>query len=145
MTKPCEYCGAVLPEGVDKRTRQQRSAHFAKHAEERARAAPVAQPASHDSRDLLQRALDALESATAYPGRRAFAPLIAEMRAVLATPAPVAQPDWRRLAVTWLRAKAADQAQTNEKYPRHAAAYPSWTERVVTMQRLADDLEREDD
>jgi len=45
------------------------------------------------SRELLQRALDALESLTAYPGRRAFSPLIAEMRAALATPAPVAQPE----------------------------------------------------
>jgi len=47
------------------------------------------------SRDILQRALDALESATAYPGRRAFAPLIAEMHAALAAPAPVVQPVWR--------------------------------------------------
>ena len=46
MTKPCEYCGEVLPEGVDKRTRQQRSAHFAKHAEER-RAAESPALAAH--------------------------------------------------------------------------------------------------
>lgn len=26
--KPCEYCGTVLPVGIDKRTRQQRSHHF---------------------------------------------------------------------------------------------------------------------
>ena len=29
MNKPCEYCGCALPLGVDKRTRQQRSHHFA--------------------------------------------------------------------------------------------------------------------
>ncbi len=29
MNKPCEYCGCDLPLGVDKRTRQQRSHHFA--------------------------------------------------------------------------------------------------------------------
>jgi hypothetical protein len=29
MRKPCEYCGTDLPLGVDKRTRQQRSYHFA--------------------------------------------------------------------------------------------------------------------
>jgi hypothetical protein len=29
MNKPCEYCGRDLPLGVDKKTRQQRSHHFA--------------------------------------------------------------------------------------------------------------------
>ena len=29
MNKPCEYCGCDLPLGVDKKTRQQRSHHFA--------------------------------------------------------------------------------------------------------------------
>ena len=29
MSKPCEYCGRDLPLGVDKKTRQQRSHHFA--------------------------------------------------------------------------------------------------------------------
>ena len=29
MNKPCEYCGCDLPIGVDKKTRQQRSHHFA--------------------------------------------------------------------------------------------------------------------
>lgn len=27
--RPCEYCGAALPEGVDRGTRRQRSFHFA--------------------------------------------------------------------------------------------------------------------
>jgi hypothetical protein len=31
----CEYCGQVLPLGVDKRTRQIRSFHFEQHAAER--------------------------------------------------------------------------------------------------------------
>jgi hypothetical protein len=29
MNKPCEYCGCDLPLGVDKKTRQHRSHHFA--------------------------------------------------------------------------------------------------------------------
>lgn len=35
MKPDCEYCGAALPEGVDKKTRQKRSAHFAQHTAER--------------------------------------------------------------------------------------------------------------
>jgi hypothetical protein len=31
--KPCEYCGADLPEGVDKSTRRIRSFHFSECAE----------------------------------------------------------------------------------------------------------------
>ncbi len=50
---------------------------------------------------------------------------------------------WQREAVAWLRGKAAEQAQNNERWPEHAKCYPSWTERVETAQRLADDLERE--
>ena len=50
---------------------------------------------------------------------------------------------WQREAVAWLRGKAAEQAQNNERWPEHARCYPSWTERVETAQRLADELERE--
>ena len=50
---------------------------------------------------------------------------------------------WQREAVAWLRGKAAEQAQNNERWPEHAKCYPSWTERVKTAQRLADELERE--
>ncbi len=52
-------------------------------------------------------------------------------------------PTWQREAVGWLRGKAAEQAQNNERWPEHAKCYPSWTERVETAQRLADELERE--
>lgn len=50
---------------------------------------------------------------------------------------------WQMQAVAWLRGKAAEQAQNNERWPEHARRYPSWTERVKTTQRLADELERE--
>ena len=56
MSKPCEYCGEVLPEGVDKRTRQQRGAHFAKHTEERRAAEPPA-PVAPDHGWLLSGSL----------------------------------------------------------------------------------------
>ena len=61
-----------------------------------------------------------------------------------AAPAPVAQTlTWESQAIAWLRGKAAEQAQNNERWPRHAACYPSWIERVKHAQQLADDLERE--
>ena len=41
MNKPCEYCGCDLPLGVDKKTRQQRSHHFATC---KARPAPEVEP-----------------------------------------------------------------------------------------------------
>ena len=41
MNKPCEYCGCDLPLGVDKKTRQQRSHHFATC---KARPAPEVKP-----------------------------------------------------------------------------------------------------
>lgn len=50
---------------------------------------------------------------------------------------------WQHQAVAWLRSKAAEQAQTNQRYPRHAECYPSWVQRVEQAQRLANDLERE--
>ena len=50
---------------------------------------------------------------------------------------------WQGQAVAWLRGKAAEQAQNNERWPDHAKWHPSWTERVETMQRLADELEHE--
>lgn len=51
--------------------------------------------------------------------------------------------DWRKQAIAWIRGKAAEQAQTNQKYPRHAECYPSWVEKVHTLERLAGDLEAE--
>lgn len=50
---------------------------------------------------------------------------------------------WQKQAVAWLRGKAAEQAQNNERWPGHAKCYPSWIERVKTTQRLADELEYE--
>jgi hypothetical protein len=41
MNKPCEYCGCDLPLGADKKTRQQRSHHFATC---KARPAPEVKP-----------------------------------------------------------------------------------------------------
>lgn len=52
---------------------------------------------------------------------------------------------WQKEAVAWLRGKAAEQAQNNERWPEHAKCYPMWTERVKTAQRLADALESEID
>ena len=50
---------------------------------------------------------------------------------------------WQRQASAWLRGKAAEQAQTNERYPEHVKCYPSWTERVKQLQALAEELDRE--
>jgi hypothetical protein len=51
--------------------------------------------------------------------------------------------NWKMQAVAWLRGKASEQAQNNERWPEHAKCYPSWTERVEQMQHLANELERE--
>lgn len=50
--------------------------------------------------------------------------------------------DWRPAAVAWLRAQANEQEARNKESPRHAAAYPSWGERVRWWRSAADDLER---
>lgn len=50
---------------------------------------------------------------------------------------------WQTQAAAWLRAKATEQSQINERYPKHAACYPSWVDRVKIMQRLAEELERD--
>jgi hypothetical protein len=58
MSKPCEYCGADLPLGVDKGTRRVRSFHFAS-CEKR----PKTTPPSMDieaQRDALLEALQDL-------------------------------------------------------------------------------------
>lgn len=39
--KPCEYCHADLPAGTNKKTRQQRSAHFATCAARLAQPSPI--------------------------------------------------------------------------------------------------------
>jgi len=51
--------------------------------------------------------------------------------------------DWRRQATAWIRGKAAEQAQTNQKHPRHAECYPSWVEKVHVLERLACELDAE--
>jgi len=50
---------------------------------------------------------------------------------------------WQRQASAWLRGKAAEQAQINERFPQHVRCYPSWTERVKQLQDLAEELDRE--
>lgn len=61
MSKPCEYCGADLPLGVDKRTRRIRSYHFA-HCEKRpVKVAPTVLDADQMA-DLLVRLEDAVEA-----------------------------------------------------------------------------------
>ena len=49
--------------------------------------------------------------------------------------------DWRQMAVAWLRRKATAQAENNERWPDHAACYPSWRNYVDRAQRFADELE----
>lgn len=51
--------------------------------------------------------------------------------------------NWQTQAVAWLRGKAAEQAQNNERWPEHAKCYPRWMQYVETAQRLADELEHE--
>jgi len=58
--------------------------------------------------------------------------------------APAAVPvAWHVQAVAWLRGKAAEQAQNNERWPDHAKAYANWRDTVKFAERFADDLERE--
>lgn len=63
---------------------------------------------------------------------------IAFARAVLAR--SEAAGDWRQHAIAWLRRKAAEQAVTNARFPRHAECYPNWVRQVTILQRLADEL-----
>ncbi|TXD58900.1 hypothetical protein FUT88_13590 [Ralstonia sp. TCR112] len=71
---------------------------------------------------------------------RAFVREVEQTDAAQADVRPVA---WHRLAVAWLRGKAADQAKTNEKYPEHAACYENWRNVVTYAQKFADELEHE--
>lgn len=50
---------------------------------------------------------------------------------------------WKRRAVEWLREKANEQVQNNERWPEHTKCYPTWTERVRMLQWLAEELESE--
>lgn len=50
---------------------------------------------------------------------------------------------WQTMASAWLKGKAAEQAQANEKYPRHAECYPTWVARVGILQKLAADIEHD--
>lgn len=50
---------------------------------------------------------------------------------------------WKKQAAAWLRHKAEVQARTNEAYPEHAKAYPSWAERIGFAQQWASELEHE--
>lgn len=79
----------------------------------------------------------AIEEGMKQPGARLLytsPPIPADM---------VMVPRWEQQAVAWLRGKAAEQAQNNERWPEHAKCYPSWVDRVKYAQLLADDLERE--
>ena len=51
--------------------------------------------------------------------------------------------NWKMQAVAWLRGKAAEQEQNNERWPEHAKCYQTWRDYVTFAQRLADELERE--
>jgi chromosome segregation ATPase len=73
---------------------------------------------------------------------RKFEALMKETRDLVLS-GSAAMTTWQMEAVAWLRGKAAEQAQNNDRWPEHAKCYPSWTERVGTAQRLADELERE--
>jgi len=53
---------------------------------------------------------------------------------------PVAS-DWRLAAAQFLRDEAAQQQASNEKWPRHAEAYPEWTKRIDWAIRMAEKLE----
>lgn len=63
-TKPCEYCGHVLPLGVDKRTRQIRSAHFDSCTEKPVEELGPVQDDTAPATDvaLLRQSLEALEA-----------------------------------------------------------------------------------
>lgn len=67
-------------------------------------------------------------------GLRPAAPAQSAQRAA----EPVA---WERLAVAWLRGRAAAQDQNNERWPEHAKAYDRWRYYVTIAQVLADELE----
>lgn len=56
--KPCEYCGQTLPVGVDKRTRQIRSAHFASCAKKPVYQRPVVQT-TYNEDEIAQACMEA--------------------------------------------------------------------------------------
>lgn len=48
---------------------------------------------------------------------------------------------WNRHASAWLRYKAAGLGASCQKWPEHAALYPSWRERVRWLEELANEAE----
>lgn len=65
-----------------------------------------------------------------------------QARAALTAEKVAAEPvTWERLAVAWLRGRAAAQDQNNERWPEHAKAYDRWRYYVTIAQALADELE----
>lgn len=58
MTRPCEYCGAELPENVDKRSRRARTFHFQTCP---ARPKPEPAPEIVSAIDTIDAAVRALE------------------------------------------------------------------------------------
>ena len=68
--KPCEYCGARLPLGVDKKTRQMRSYHFAR-CEKR----PKPEPTAPDPANSYARSIAVALHASHYPEVAQWRPL----------------------------------------------------------------------
>lgn len=64
---------------------------------------------------------------------------IAAVQQALASRQAVSE-GWRNQAAGWLRAKADEQERVNSECPAHAAAYPSWTDRVRQLRWLAEDV-----
>lgn len=62
INKPCEYCGAKLPLGTDKRTRRIRSAHFKTCEKKPAPSSMTWATEVETMRDLLLRAEDYIEA-----------------------------------------------------------------------------------
>lgn len=60
-----------------------------------------------------------------------------EADAALSQQRAVPEGDWRVQAAEWLEAKASEQAENNERWPEHAACYPSWRESVGLFRDLA--------
>lgn len=63
-----------------------------------------------------------------------------QARAAIASQRAEMPQGWREQSAGWLRQKADEQERINSECPAHAAAYPSWTDRVRQLRWLAEDV-----